>query len=50
MVRMKAEDRRRQLLESAARCFAENGYRGTTTAMIANEAGISEPTGEMFWA
>ena len=43
MARMKAEDRRRQLLESAARCFAENGYRGTTTAMIANEAGISEP-------
>src|SRR5512146_1834485 len=43
MVRMKAEDRRRQLLESAARCFAENGYRGTTTAMIASEAGISEP-------
>jgi TetR/AcrR family transcriptional regulator len=43
MARMKAEDRRRQLIESAARCFAENGYRGTTTAMIAAEAGISEP-------
>ena len=41
--RMKAEDRRRQLLESAARCFAKHGYRGTTTAMIAAEAGISEP-------
>lgn len=43
MVRMKAEDRRKQLLESAARCFATHGYRGTTTAMIATEAGISEP-------
>ena len=43
MVRMKAEDRRKQLLDSAARCFAEHGYRGTTTAMIAAEAGISEP-------
>jgi AcrR family transcriptional regulator len=40
---MKAEDRRRQLLESAAHCFAKHGYRGTTTAMIAAEAGISEP-------
>ncbi|HSW47324.1 MAG TPA: TetR/AcrR family transcriptional regulator [Phycisphaerae bacterium] len=43
MARMKAEDRRQQLLESAARCFARHGYRGTTTAMIAAEAGISEP-------
>lgn len=43
MARMKAEDRRRQLLESAAKCFARHGYRGTTTAMIAAEAGISEP-------
>jgi AcrR family transcriptional regulator len=40
---MKAEDRRKQLLESAAHCFAEHGYRGTTTAMIAAEAGVSEP-------
>lgn len=43
MARMKAEDRRRQLLDSAARCFAEHGYRGTTTAKIAAEAGVSEP-------
>jgi len=40
---MKAEDRREQLLETAARCFAAYGYRGTTTAKIAAEAGISEP-------
>jgi len=32
-----------QLLETAARCFAEHGYRGTTTAMLAREAGITEP-------
>ncbi len=43
MARMKAADRRKQLLDSAARCFAQHGYRGTTTAMIASEAGISEP-------
>jgi AcrR family transcriptional regulator len=40
---MRAEDRKQQLLESAARCFAQHGYRGTTTAMIAAEAGVSEP-------
>ena len=43
MARMKAKDRRKQLLETAAHCFAEHGYRGTTTAMIAAEAGVSEP-------
>jgi len=43
VARMKAADRRKQLLDSAARCFASHGYRGTTTAMIATEAGISEP-------
>lgn len=43
VARMKARDRRAQLLASAAQCFAQHGYRGTTTAMIAAEAGISEP-------
>lgn len=43
MARMKAEDRKQQVLESAARCFAQHGYRGTTTSMIAAEAGVSEP-------
>lgn len=43
MVRMKAEARREQLLKTAAQCFAKHGYRGTTTAMIAAEAGVSEP-------
>ncbi len=41
---MKAQARRKQLLESAARCFAKYGYRGTTTARIAAEADVSEPT------
>lgn len=40
---MKAEDRRRQLLDAAAQCFARFGYRGTTTAKIAAQAGVSEP-------
>lgn len=44
MARMKAEERRKQLLASAAKCFAKHGYRGTTTAMIAAEAGVHEPT------
>ena len=43
MARMKASDRKEQLLDSAARCFARHGYRGTTTAMIAAEAAVSEP-------
>jgi AcrR family transcriptional regulator len=44
MVRMKAGARREQLLKKAAQCFAKHGYRGTTTAMIAAEAGVSEPS------
>ncbi|MBN1490963.1 MAG: TetR/AcrR family transcriptional regulator [Phycisphaerae bacterium] len=42
-VRMKAAERRLQLLETAAQLFAEHGYRGTTTAMLAKRARISEP-------
>lgn len=41
--RMKAEDRRRQLLEVAADVFAQRGYRGATTAELASAAGITEP-------
>lgn len=40
---MRAADRRRQLLEVAARLFAAGGYRGTTTAELAAEAGVTEP-------
>ena len=43
MARMRAEDRKRQLLESAAGVFAERGYRGATTAELARAAGITEP-------
>jgi AcrR family transcriptional regulator len=43
MRRLKSDERREQLLSSAARCFAKDGYRGTTTAKIAAEAGVSQP-------
>ncbi len=43
MARMRAQDRRRQLLEVAADLFAKHGYRGTTTARLAEAAGITEP-------
>jgi AcrR family transcriptional regulator len=40
---MQASERRRQLLEVAADLFARHGYRGTTTARLANAAGVTEP-------
>lgn len=40
---MSADDRRKQLLEAAIQCFAEYGYKGTTTAMLAKAAQVSEP-------
>ena len=43
MARMKADARRLELLETAARCFGEHGYRGTTTAMLAKAAGVTVP-------
>jgi AcrR family transcriptional regulator len=43
MARMRATDRRRQLLEVAAEQFARYGYRGTTTAQLAKAARITEP-------
>ncbi len=41
--RMKADDRRQQLLEAAMHCFAEYGYKGATTAILAKAARVSEP-------
>jgi AcrR family transcriptional regulator len=35
---------RDQLLEAAARLYAETGYRGTTTRRIALQAGVNEIT------
>jgi AcrR family transcriptional regulator len=41
--RLPAEERRAALLETASRLFSEGSYRGTTTAEIAREAGVTEP-------
>lgn len=41
--RMPAEERRAQILEVASNCFADHGYANTTTARIADSAGITEP-------
>ncbi|MBN2560232.1 MAG: TetR/AcrR family transcriptional regulator [Phycisphaerae bacterium] len=41
--RMKATDRRRQLLEASIKCFANYGYKGTTTARLAKAAGVTQP-------
>ena len=41
--RLPAAERRQAIVETALRVFAEGSYRGTTTAEIAREAGISEP-------
>lgn len=41
--RLRAVDRRRQLLEVAADLFARRGFRGTTTAQLAKSAGVTEP-------
>lgn len=41
--RLRADDRKRQILHAAVRCFARYGYRGATTAALAREAGCSEP-------
>src|SRR5262249_47109542 len=43
MSRMKATDRRRQLLEAAVSYFALHGFRGATTAGLARTAGVTEP-------
>ncbi len=41
--RMKATDRRRQLLAAAVKCFATYGYHHTTTARLAKAAQVTEP-------
>lgn len=41
--RMSAEDREKQILDTAKRVLASSNYRASTTARIAAEAGVSEP-------
>ena len=43
MSRLPAAQRREQLLDTAARLFAERGYSRTTTALLAKAAGVTEP-------
>lgn len=43
MPRLKAPQRREQLIEVATRLFAAAGYDATTTAAIAQAAGVTEP-------
>jgi AcrR family transcriptional regulator len=41
--RLPAAERREALIDTALKVFSEGSYRGTTTAEIAREAGVSEP-------
>src|SRR5688572_5945912 len=43
MRRLKAPQRREQLIDVATKLFAEYGYDATTTAAIAEAAGVTEP-------
>ncbi len=43
MRRLKAPQRREQLIEVAGKLFAKWGYEATTTAAIAEAAGVTEP-------
>ena len=43
MPRLKAPQRREQLISVATRLFAEHGYEATTTKDIAKSAGVTEP-------
>lgn len=41
--RLPAEERREQIIAAATRAFARGGYAGTSTDVIAREAGVSQP-------
>ncbi|WP_422486662.1 TetR/AcrR family transcriptional regulator [Gudongella sp. DL1XJH-153] len=43
-IRMSRQERQAQILKVAMEIFVDNGYKGTTTAQIAEAAGISEVT------
>ena len=40
---MNADERREQVLAAATRAFARTGYAGTSTDVVAREAGVSQP-------
>jgi AcrR family transcriptional regulator len=42
--RLTGEERRRLIIESAAKLFSRHGFRGTTTREIARAVGVSEAT------
>ena len=42
-MRLKAPERREQLMDVASKLFAKLGYEATTTAAIAEAAGVTEP-------
>jgi AcrR family transcriptional regulator len=44
------ENRRRDLLAAAARCFSRNGFHATTTADIVREAGVSQGTFYLYFS
>ena len=41
--RMRSEERRALVLESATHVFGERGYHGATTDAVARAAGVSQP-------
>lgn len=41
---MKAEDRKKQIMDAALKAFAEHGYERTSIAIICEKAGIARPT------
>ena len=42
-IRLPAKERRTAVVETACRVFAKSSYRGSTTAQIARETGVTEP-------
>ena len=43
MTRLSGPERRAAVVETACRVFAKSSYRGSTTALIARETGVTEP-------
>jgi AcrR family transcriptional regulator len=44
------EERRRQILDAAVRCFSRDGFHATTTADIVRESGVSQGTLYLYFA